>query len=239
MNSLTFVCITKGEPHAFDYLNLMRTAAILLDAKLLIASDGHAFDAGYEHHLADQWIYVESKGYIESVLDEVMGHVETDYVFRIDDDEHFSYSLIKWLKEGQYTEQQIWAFPRCNMWNETHFINERPLFPDQQTRLTTKQKALGWVQNTIHHGCPHGAGTVVPHAILHDKFIVKGYEQRKALADHYESIAEGGGHGAIYKPFQLPEDVYEEPHLWPVGDGYFPDWQALSGKGEKVCLERH
>jgi hypothetical protein len=233
--NLTIVSVTKGEMHAWKYLNTMGKAAHELGADFIVAMDGF-FASPYLKY--GRPVYVKSEGYIESVLDEVMQKVNTDYVLRLDDDECLSVSLLEWLATGEYNQQDIWSFPRAHMWTQTHFINEAPLFPDQQTRLTKKEYALGWVSNTIHHGCPHGIGKTAPYVIVHDKFLVKDYAQRKALAEHYETIKTGGGLGVNYKPFGLPEDVFEKAHLWPLEDGHVSNWATLAGRGE-IWRDQH
>lgn len=227
---LTIVCISKGEIHAYGFIRLMWELKRILRAPLLLGYDGNDLPEYFEEY-ADEIVHLRSAGYIESVLTETIQQVKTKYVLRLDDDERVSVSLINWLCARLYQESDLFTFPRCNMWNDWQFITDDPLFPDLQTRLMIKDYALGWRADTIHEGCPNGTGKIVPQALIHDKFVVKSYQERFEIAEFYEVIREGGGMGFTYKPFQLPEDVYKEAHLHPLNDGYLPNWRTLKGKG--------
>ena len=47
--------------------------------------------------------------------------------------------------------------------------------------------------------------------ILHTKFLLKDYEERKAIAENYDSVRAEAGTGKVYLPFSLPEDSFQEP----------------------------
>lgn len=213
-SDLTIVCITKVEPHAREYLTSMVSLGLYLHAPVIFGLDGDdAFvrlgevfnHANLEY--VPELVRVQSKGYLESVHDEVVEHVRTKYVLRLDDDEGPSGAMIAWLYEGKYREADHWKFPRANMWTSRYFIKSPHLWPDVQTRLSVKEKALG--RNNIHCGSPHGGGRLAPVAIQHWKFFVKDYEERLKIAKQYDKVMSGAGTGGM-RPFNLPEDCYDE-----------------------------
>lgn len=230
---LTFICITKAEVFAYPYLRSLKSVKDALGANLLIGIDNSEIPEYIEEY-ADQIVFLRSAGYIESVLDEVIKEVQTEYVFRIDDDERLSASLFDWLESGEYRSENIFSFIRCNMWTPHSFITESPLFPDCQTRLTKKDLSLG--VHRIHAGNPNGAGKIIPYALIHDKFNVKSYKERRAIADRYEAIQKGSGYSEKFLPFQLPEDYYKEGFtVYPLNatgdpkdEGYISDWRNIS-----------
>lgn len=134
--------------------------------------------------------------------------------------------------EKKYIYSDLFAFPRCNVIEGDKFILNKPLFPDLQTRLTKAEKAGG--RKEIHAGSPFGTGTVIPCAIMHDKFIVRSYEERKSIAENYESVKTGCGLGEHYRAFSLWEDFYKEPKTRSIyginglHSGQINDWQKYS-----------
>lgn len=200
--SLTILCVTKGEDYAKPFLDHFIQVAKDIDAQVLIALDGSPTGSSYAKGRI-QWIGVNSKGYIESVLDDALKFVKTDFVFRIDDDEQFSPALVTWLKSGVYRCAEHWKFPRVHFWEDTeHFIQAPPLWPDHQTRLSTLEKSGG--RQWIHAGSPFGGGELCPYPIEHYKFLVKTYEERKAIAERYDTTLPGSGSG-LMTAFSLPE----------------------------------
>jgi hypothetical protein len=214
--TLSLLCVTKGEPHAEKFLRYMAGNADALGAEFVIAHDGD-FLTGTDDEIALRFsaipkfgmkakqYLVKSDGSIEGVLDEAVALCSGDYVLRIDDDEEVSTEMMVWLQSGEYTQSDVWSFPRKHLWGGGYLSNP-PLYPDIQTRLTTKEKAGG--RKRVHDGSPFGAGRVANVHILHHKFLVKSYAKRKEIAAHYDSLREGAGTGH-WLPFNLPEDAFE------------------------------
>jgi hypothetical protein len=202
------LCVTKGEPYTTDFIRHYSDVAETLDAVVVIVCDDvpsntKGFDA---KHGRIRYAAVKSNGFIESVLDKALSYCETRYIFRIDDDEKFSPSLIEWLKSGAYREHDHWKFPRVHLWGDTeHFINAAPLYPDHQTRLSTKDKSGG--RTTVHAGSPYGGGHLCSHPIEHHKFLIKTREQRLTIAAGYDAITPGFGSGGMLA-FNDPESFY-------------------------------
>jgi predicted O-methyltransferase YrrM len=209
MRDLTLLCVTKSEDYSTPFLEHFRDVAKTLDAKYMFAiDDAEAYNRGRQIKSPDGlWVPVKSHGFIESVLDEALSYCDSRYIFRIDDDEKFSPSLIEWLKTGAYTAADHWKFPRVHLWGDTeHFINAAPLYPDHQTRLSIREKSGG--RTTVHAGSPYGGGQLCPHPIEHHKFLVKSRVDRMGIAMQYEVIQPGAGSGSMHA-FNTPEDVYE------------------------------
>lgn len=207
MRDLTILCVTKGEPYADAFLKHLIEVAEVLDAKYVIAVDDN-YNALTSNLQVDRgrWLSVRSTGIIESVLQQAVDACDPGYIFRIDDDEKFSPSLIEWLKSGAYRASDHWKFPRVHLWGDTeHFINANPLYPDHQTRLSTKEKSGG--RHTVHAGSPFGGGTLCPHPIEHHKFLVKSRDERLEIASRYDAIAYGAGSGGMLA-FNDPESYY-------------------------------
>ena len=155
---------------------------------------------------------------VEDVHDEMLMHVKTTHVLRLDDDETVSPAMAKWLRDGEWQAHDHWKFPRMNMWSAKSGIvalGTLQLFPDHQTRLSRVDLAGG--RNHIHAGSPNGGGEEAPVCIYHWKFVEKTYEQRRAIAESYDRVQPGAGTGGMLA-FSLPEDAYrgqEVPTFWP------------------------
>lgn len=231
MTELSIVIVTKGEDCIKPYLEEARTLAELLNAELVLGADA------CEHGLGDyasKVVPVKCGGYIERALDVVIERASGKWVFRLDDDETASPALVEWLKDGSYRSYDVWSFPRANLWNGKA-ITTSPLWPDLQTRMTTRDKAGGRTQ--IHQGSPFGAGHIAPVAILHHKFEVRSFEDRLKIAATYESVKPGCGFGPTFQPFNLPERSLERVTIKDIGNGAV-DWQGMIGKGQEVQFGR-
>ena len=203
--TLSIVCVTNCEPHAGKFLKRMRADADILGAELVLGFDCAEIPQEFVG-LADVAVIVKSKGYLESVLDEVLAKCTGDYILRLDDDETISGSLMDWLQAEWYESGDVFAFPRPYFWEDTrHFLPA--LLPDYQTRLTTKAKAGG--RREIHVGSPFGTGQLVPFPIEHHKFLVKTRAQREEIAARYESIRQGAGTLPYFGMYNLPEKYFE------------------------------
>lgn len=201
--NLDILCITKGERHALPYIQKMSALAHTIKARLVLVVDGNVDFASFASEWADRTGIVWSKGYMESIYADALNYCQSDYILRLDDDETVSPELAAWLAQGKFSP--VNAFPRMNLWgDETHFINHQMLYPDFQTRLTTREFAGG--RDQIHVGSPYGTGTIVPYPIYHHKFLVKSYAERRLIAEGYEKVRPGAGMG-LYKIYSLPEDV--------------------------------
>lgn len=222
---ITILCVTNGNgKHIPNFLEQMRQHADVLDACLLIGTDGeHGYHAAIEAD-ANMIAPVRSNGYLESILDIVMEQVRTPYVLRLDDDEKLSPALLAWLKQGKYKEFEIITFPRANMWgDEQHFLSEYPWWMDEQTRFGKTELMTG--RNVIHQGNPCGAGVTVPYVIEHHKFLVRDYAERRKIAEQYEQVRPGAGLGE-FLPFNLPEDTGRKLVLSQLGNGYKEGFKA-------------
>lgn len=213
MSDLAIVCMTKGERHAVAFLDAMRKDAHSVGARFVVVADNCD-----PYHRADQLVNVTSQGYFESAWDEALEHINAPYILRLDDDETLSLPLLTWLAAGEYRSGEVFAFARVHFWANHHqVIINPPLYPDLQTRLTTKERAGG--RNVIHTGSPYGTGEIVPYPIEHHKFLVRNLEERRAIAAHYESIRPGAGMSDTYRPFNLPETCFDTLKLWDYKNG--------------------
>ena len=229
MTALSVVMVTKGEEHAHEFIKQARVLTLKIGADFVIGADGCEISSS----LADLVVPVESAGYLESVLDDVLSWSTGRYILRLDDDETVSEAMAEWLETHEYEACDVWAFPRANLRDEKA-ITTPPLWPDLQTRLTTREKAGGRKQ--IHQGSPHGTGRVAPVAILHHKFQVRSFDERLQIAAKYESVKPGAGFGHIYQPFNLPERCFDKVTVQDIGDGSVPNWETMTGNGQEVNI---
>lgn len=219
MKLLSILTVTKAEPYTIPFLRSMREVAERAKAEFVIAGDGpNAVKTLKAWGLGDEEILVSvaSKGYIESVLDTAINCCGGRYILRIDDDEFMSAEMQKWVVDEKYTESDHWKFPRAHLWgNRNQFIDMAPLWPDHQTRLSVRKKSGN--RTFIHAGSPFGGGKLAPVLLEHGKFLVKSKEERKAIADRYDSFGVGlGSHGML--PFNLPEEAYASLEVRNLGE---------------------
>jgi hypothetical protein len=226
--SLTVLCVTRAEAYAWPFLRDLEDLAAGLDAQLVIGADGPEAKAVLcEGPVAGRIVPLQSQGYIESVLDEAIAACDGDYVLRLDDDERCSPALVQWLQNESYLEADHWKFPRAHFWGDDQsVIVTLHLWPDVQTRLSVKAKAGG--QRFIHAGSPFGGGAEAPVYMEHHKFLVKSYDERRAIAERYDAVRLGYGTGGML-PFSLPEDAYETAKIVARGDGSVP-WNPVWSK---------
>jgi hypothetical protein len=224
---LSVLCVTRYEDHAKPFIRkLMQLVQLHPSAELVLGADGDdAWDVladwcpeAREEGITLRVYNVTSRGFIESVLDEVLAECTGDYVLRIDDDEACSPALVQWLCEERYLHGDHWKFSRAHLWpDKDHYIVDLPLWPDHQTRLSVKAKAGG--QRTIHAGSPHGGGQLAPAVIEHHKFLVRTEAERKKIAQRYDQVMPGAGTSPGMISFQLPE--LAEVAVVPYRDGGF------------------
>lgn len=214
--TLSILCVTKGEPHAWPFLHTISELGASLGAQTVIALDGPADD---RMPAVDLTLFVHSAGYVESVLDDCLAHCRGDYILRLDDDERCSPAMVRWLKAGAYTEAKSWAFATAGLWGDAESVLVMPeLWPQYHTRLSRRIIAGG--QRRIHQPNPHGRGEIAPAVLEHHKFLVKSLETRRAIAARYEGIRRGAG-----KPcHSVPELAYDELLVAPLGDGTLRAW---------------
>jgi len=203
--NLDILCVTKLEPHAERFIRAMEDAALVIGAGMVLCVDVDLYLEMVPW--AKQERVGPSDGTIEGVLDEALNHCTAPFVMRLDDDERMPPETIEWLRTEEWMREPVWAFPRLNLWgDEQHFIKAAPLWPDLQTRLTTREKAGG--RQGVHDGSPFGTGRIADVAIEHHKFLVRDRAARQEIARRYESARPGAGFGPTYLPFGLPEDFY-------------------------------
>jgi hypothetical protein len=203
---LSILCVTKAEHHAPSFLSALEILVGELHAQLIVAADGVRAEEWLVHIWGKSIVKrVDSGGYIESVLDQALDFCEGEQVLRLDDDERCSPAMIRWLQHGSYENANHWKFPRIHLWGDTHHaLVTRELWPDHQTRLSSKRFASG--RSDIHSGSPHGGGLEAPCAIEHHKFLVRSLEERRAIVERYDRIQPGAG--SCFRAFNCPEDVY-------------------------------
>jgi hypothetical protein len=216
--SLSILCVTKAEPHAVSFLFAMEQLAVQLDAQLVFAADGQEAQDKIGIDTIARVVQVRSAGYLESVLDRALEACTENYVLRLDDDERVSPAMAEWLAARMYESADVWKFPRVHFWGDVKTVLlTSHLFPDHQTRLTTRTKAGG--RHHIHAPSPFGGGALAPVAIEHHKFLVRTVEEREQTAEKW--------HSGDMLPFSLPERAYTRVTLIGYGDGevpWQPDW---------------
>ena len=200
--TISICCLTECKPFTDRFLLDMKSIAKELNAEFVLGADGCEELA---RKYTDKVIPVKSKGYLESVLQEVLDFCTGDYVFRLDDDERVSNSLLEWFHTTELSSP-TYSFRRFELYgDENHYLTHHLVHPSMSPRLTTKELAIC---KDMIHGHFVEYGTVVEQPILHYKFLVKTYKERLEVANKYESIAENAGLG-LYKVWTLPEDVDE------------------------------
>lgn len=226
---LSILCISKLEDCSLRFIRAMDALAHVLDAQFVLRVDGdQAFNRAAELDIEASINKVDSKGYIESVLDDGIHACTGEYILRLDDDECVSPAMVSWLISGAWDTHDHWEFPRMHLWNDG-VIMAPQLFPDHQTRLSTREKSGG--RYGVHAGSPFGGGETAPVCIEHHKFIVKSPQMRLAVAENYDRYCPGYGTGNM-KSFSLPEDAYagEEVKIVSLWDGSMPrvsEWERV------------
>jgi len=208
---LTILCVTSiDHGQALNFIRRLFDQAATLRAQLVVAADGdHAYNA-CTVLWPQQTVRVHNPGdpSLERLIDQALPSCSGDYVLRIDDDEWISPNMFAWLKSGTYLNQDHWSFTRVYWWKRRGLlIRTSELFPDVQTRLSTREKSGGRLQ--LHAGSPFGWGIMAPPEVVieHHKFLVKTYAERVVIADRYERFHPGFGRGRMLG-YTLPEDAY-------------------------------
>jgi hypothetical protein len=212
VSDLAILCVTRAQDYSFPFIEDMLELAEDTGAQLIIAADGEP--AARKLEGLDP-VVVQSRGYIESVLDEAISYCDRDFVLRLDDDERVSYGMYAWILAQHYREADHWAFARAHLWPSTdEYVTSAPLWPDLQTRLSVKAKA--GARTDVHVGSPYGTGRIAPCVIEHHKFLVRSLLERQALVETYNRIRSGAGSDFI--AFSLPEvcDLETAPYAAAV-----------------------
>lgn len=204
---LSLLCVTRADACVRPLLAEMYADAQALGAEFVLVADGD--DAA--RLLTVQGLPVAATvnawGYLESILDDAIDHCHGTYILRLDDDESIDDAFTSWLAVQAYHTSPVWRFPRRHLWQSPNrYIVSPPLWPDYQTRLTISAFAGG--RRIVHDASPFGPGVTAPVAIDHFKFLIRDYADRKSIADRYENLRVGAGHGLKFRAFNLPEDVY-------------------------------
>lgn len=218
---LSIVCVTKSEPYAIPFLTTMCDLALHLGGQAVLVGDGVEAEVSLTVRYGDlshtKIGRVNSKGFIESVLDQALMFCDGQYVLRLDDDEQCSPAMVNWLKEQLYRHAPHWKFPRAHLYGPEKLVMMHPqLWPDHQTRLSIHTMAGG--RRWIHCGSPYGGGAEAPVVLEHHKFLIKSLEERRAIAQRYDSIQPGAGTGGM-TAFNLPELTQWNGRLVPLGSG--------------------
>jgi hypothetical protein len=234
---LSIVCVTRAEDKVISFLKLMCKHAEYLDAEFVLCLDISRDNLDRYpiiQNLAPVITVLESKGYVESILETAFSATKGNWILRLDDDEEISYGMLKWLKARKYLEHDVWMIPTAALWpNENMFITSPPLWPDQHMRLFTWDKAT-WPDH-IHAGAPE-MGPMAPVAIKHHKYLISSYKDRLTKARNYDIIKPGAGTGA-HLAFTLPEQYFDEISVAPLGMGYFPQPGNMVGEGKRISLK--
>lgn len=220
MPDLSILCVTKAEPCVLPLLEQLSAVSSRVRAEFILVADGQDAYATIVDELQIEGLScmsrvfrTETKGYIESVLDGCINLTTGRWIFRVDDDESIPEPLADWLKSGEYKKADHWKFNRAHLINgpkgpvDFHFdvITSPPLWPDHQTRLSTREKSFG--RTHIHCGSPHGGGELAPFPILHHKFVIKSRQEREEILKRYDEIQPGAGGG--FWQFSVPERMEE------------------------------
>lgn len=202
---LSLLCVTRASPATIPFVRALVENARMLGAEVCIIADGDDSATLLRVNNIPVAGTVYSKGYIESVLDNCVAMTTRDYVFRIDDDEALPGSALHWLASGLYRDEPHWKFCRAHLTidNPAQYYAQPPLWPDHQTRLSTRALSLG--RTTIHCGSPHGGGALAPVLIEHHKFRIKTREERIEIVNRYNRIERNAG--TNFAPFSVPELV--------------------------------
>ncbi len=207
--TLSILVVTKAEPHVWGELAVLDYHCRLHElGPLVLVADGQLATRRLVRGGYQPDVTVESKGYIESVLDEAVSFCDTDYILRLDDDERLSPGLVDWLASGAWANADHWKFNRAHLWPTPECRLDHPqLWPDHQTRLSTKEKSGG--RGVIHAGSPFGGGTLAPDdaVIWHDKFLLRHEAARARIADGYDRVQPGAGARGGMRAFSLPDVV--------------------------------
>lgn len=197
--TLTILCVTDGQPYAQPFIDNMEQLAADLGCGF-VEYDGTC------------------AGYIEKVLDEAIADCPDGYILRLDDDEKPDAAMVDWLAGREYEASPHWAFPRLNLYpDEEHYLTGFDLYPDPQTRLSTKRMSGG--RHLIHDGSPYGTGRMAPCHIEHHKFLVRTLEERWETLYRYEQLQPGAG--SRFVQFSAPEDLHD-PRLQVVAREVVP-----------------
>jgi hypothetical protein len=215
VTSLSIACVTQSAPHARPFLEGMATVARSIGAQFVLAVDGGPCDVQ-----ADVTVWVQSRGFLESVLDEAVWRCGGDYVLRLDDDERCSPAMVAWLLSGAWRASAAWKFATAGLWGTAQDVLVMPeLWPQYHVRLTTKALAAG--QTRIHQRHRADAqARVAPCVLEHHKFLVKSLDERKAIRQRYERVQPGAGKAC----HSVPELAYEALVVAPLGDGTLRTW---------------
>lgn len=197
--------MTRGEGHARRFLESMGGYASKIGCSFVIAFDRCEHKDYGQQRSVD--VDCSRRGIVEDAL--VMAHEEcgTDWIFRLDDDESIDDRAVSWLgRFMKYPEdgKRSFGMSRLNLFgSENRYIVEEGLYPDYQTRLLRSDINA---PSEIHESPP--ADYTVDWPILHHKFLVKTYEQRRKTAEKYDSTRKGAGFGDWFLRFSLPEDAF-------------------------------
>jgi hypothetical protein len=216
---LSILTVTKAEPHVGFFLRQMQQLAIASNAEFVIAGDGtEAINKLKRGGFGDEnvLVSVKSNGILESVLDPAVRCCSGKYILRIDDDECVSPEMFRWIVNQDFTEADHWKFSRAHLWHvPSLYITNGPLWPDHQTRLSIRKKSGG--RTTVHAGSPFGGGRLAPVILEHWKFLVKTREERREIAERYDSHGKGFGTLGML-PFNVPEEYYPSMELKDISE---------------------
>lgn len=226
MPTLSILTFTQLKDWSIPFLRDLARVAGLCHAELVMVVDTREmtpsvtplFTQPDGRVLPDQILWLRSKGYVESILEEGVAQCNGEFILRMDDDERIPPAMVDWLVREEYRGHPHWKFATANMWgDEKHFIFNAPLWPDHHTRLSLKTMSGG--RNCPHAGSPFGGGEFAPVIFEHHKFLAKTWAERTAIAARYDCVGDGYGTGSGIKCFSLPEECYDVLYLAETDEG--------------------
>lgn len=182
MPTLTVLMVTEYEDAALPFIERAHRLASRLAVPFVLAVDRHAATTVAAYPRGARIVDVDSRGagYLEAVLNDALDACDTEYVFRIDDDEAVSGSLADWLRAWGADPAPLYAFPRAALWPDAgHRIAQVPWWPDAQARLATRELSR---RSRLHEmwACEE---VYVPHPIVHYSYLchdAEWHERRRA-----------------------------------------------------------
>jgi len=230
-SSLSILCVSRAGAHAASFLREMQKLSLMLRAQFALVADGDAAFEKLTEQVQPPIGCVSSKGYLESVLEDALTFCTGEYILRLDDDERCSAAMIEWMQNEVYRSADHWKFATANMWTADEFILNPPLWPDEHTRLSTREKSGG--RHTPHAGSPYGGGELAPVILEHHKFVVKSHAERRRIANIYDAFSPGYGTGGM-QAFSLPEESFDEVLLAKVGYGLLRPIDAFETRSVSI-----
>ena len=209
MNTISVLCVTRGEPHTPRFLSHFSMVARFLRAEYVVCVDGGADVDSFGGKVVQ--VDCSSCPTVETVLEEAVAACSGDWILRLDDDETVSLAMLYFLANFTFGSEAV-AFPRAHLWGDerTAIVNQE-YWPDWQMRFSLREYAV----RKVLHEPPPKCDLLAPACLLHHVYLVRSKEERKECAERYCKIL---GHDFPEKPTYWPSD-YLDVKTAPVLDG--------------------